>query len=80
MVHIPEESASVLKALAEAEKISEDDVVRRALADYAAKHSVIQMSSEREPESQAFLNAFGLWGDGEDGLAYQQRLRAEWDR
>ena len=43
-------------------------MVREAIAEYLARH--------QQADAQA---AFGLWGaDAEDGLAYQDRLRAEW--
>ena len=43
-------------------------LIRDAIADYLARH--------RRDGEQA---AFGLWGsDGPDGLAYQEKARAEW--
>jgi len=42
--------------------------VRRAVADYLRQH---------KPDEDA---AFGIWkGRGEDGLAYQDAMRDEWD-
>ena len=42
-------------------------VIREAVHLYLAAHH------PRRPDA-----AFGAWGAGEDGLAYQDRVRAEW--
>jgi len=41
------------------------------------RHAVREYLERQAPPAEA--EAFGLWGEGEvDGLAYQERLRAEW--
>ena len=68
IIDIPEDDIDALKALCEAERISRAEAVRRAVRAYVA--------GKRANEQD---EAFGLWKDrGEDGLAYQQRLRDEW--
>jgi metal-responsive CopG/Arc/MetJ family transcriptional regulator len=71
LVDIPDDQIAELAKLAEAEKVSRAELVRRAIADLLA--------SRRKPEGDAFAAAFGSWADmEEDGLAYQERLRSEW--
>jgi metal-responsive CopG/Arc/MetJ family transcriptional regulator len=70
VVDLPDEQIEPLKALAQQMKLSRAELVRRAVADYLRRH--------RPAENDA---AFGLWRDrGEDGVAYQERLRSKWDR
>jgi hypothetical protein len=49
--------------------ISRAEAVRLAVAGFIEHEDVADDGS-----------AFGLWRDREDGLAYEARLRAEWDR
>lgn len=67
IVDIPDQNIAALDALCGREHISRAEAVRRAVADYLARH---------RDESDA---AFGLWkGRGRDGLSYQDALRDEW--
>jgi len=54
--------------------LSRAELIRRALRLYL----------ERAPEGEGAVppeRVFGLWrGRGLDGLAWQERLRSEWDR
>jgi len=71
LIDIPDDQIAELAQIAEREKVSRAALVRRAIADLLA--------SRRAKKDDAIAAAFGLWGDdGEDGLAYQERLRSEW--
>lgn len=77
-INITENSLEILKALAESENLSPSELVEKAIATYA---KVADAPSEARTlqHDEAFQAAFGLWADrGEDGLAYQERLRSEW--
>ena len=68
LVDIPDTQIQALAALCDRVKQPRAFVVREAIAEYLARH--------QQADAQA---AFGLWSaDAEDGLAYQDRLRAEW--
>ena len=70
VIDLPDEQIGPLKALAEQMRLSRAELVRRAVADYLHRH-----------RPAADDEAFGLWQDhGGDGVAYQERLRSEWDR
>ncbi len=69
IVDLPEEHIKILAALGKQTRLSRAEMVRRAVAEYIARHKLEQRGE-----------AFGLWkGRAEDGLGYQSRLRAEWD-
>lgn len=69
IIDLPERQYEALKALAERENASRAELVRRALAEYLAR---------RAPDGVD--KAFGIWRHrGEDGAAYQERMRQEWD-
>ena len=68
LVDIPAPDLQALAELGAASNRSRAALIREAVAAYVRSH--------RRPPPDA---AFGLWGaDGEDGLAYQRRLRDEW--
>lgn len=70
IIDLPEQQYEALKALAKREKASRTELVRRALAEYLERRAPAQLD-----------DAFGLWRDrAEDGVAYQTRIRQEWDR
>jgi len=70
LIDIPQSQIQDLAALCAEKKISRAEAVRQAVAAYLAEQRV-------RPKH----DGFGLWADHtEDGLAYQERLRAEWDR
>jgi len=70
IVDLPDEQLEPLKILGEQMKLSRSELVRRAVADYLRRHRAVTDDT-----------AFGVWrGRSEDGLAYQERLRSEWDR
>ena len=71
LVDIPDEQLAELNKLAEREKVSRAELVRRAVAE--------MLASKRQAKGDGIEKAFGLWaGRDEDGLAYQERLRSEW--
>lgn len=72
LVDLTDTQAEILDTSARARKTSRAALIREAIDDYLARHPVT------DPK-MALEDAFGLWGpDGEDGLAYQERIRAEW--
>lgn len=72
LVDIPEQHLTLLNSISKSEKVSRAELIRRAIAAYVAP---------RQRKWSGIDAAFGLWADRqEDGLAYQERLRKEWDR
>ncbi|MEX2271157.1 MAG: ribbon-helix-helix protein, CopG family [Vicinamibacterales bacterium] len=68
IVELPEEQLEALDALCRREKISRAEGIRRAVAVLVRQRAA------------GAGRAFGLWRDRpEDGLAYQRRMRKEWD-
>jgi len=73
LVDIPEGSLQALNTMAKAKKVSRAELVREAISEYVKSH-------ERQKTGEGIMKSAGAWGkDFEDGLAYQLRLRAEWD-
>ena len=69
IIDLPDDQVQPLKELAARTHLSRAELVRRAVAEYLTRH--------RPPPDDV---VFGLWKDrGEDGLAYQDRLRSEWE-
>jgi len=70
VIDLPDEQIEPLKTLANSLNVSRAELIRRAVADYL-----------RRFEAPAEDTAFGIWKHrDEDGLAYQERMRSEWDR
>lgn len=68
LVDIPEADLKALADLVARTGKSRAALIREAIAGYV-----------RQQQESSFEDAFGLWGtEGEDGLAYQRRVRAEW--
>jgi hypothetical protein len=68
IIELPGEQIEALDALCRRDRISRAEAVRRAVA--------LLVRSEGGMASGA---AFGVWRDRrEDGLAYQRRIRSEW--
>jgi predicted transcriptional regulator len=68
LIDLPDDQARALDALAQENQTSRAALVREAVGDVLA----------RRPRT-GIAAAFGLRGrDGEDGLAYQARVRAGW--
>ncbi len=69
IIEIPKGTLETLKEICREEKISRAEAIRRAITLYLRG---------RAPKKAA--NVFGLWrGRAEEGLAYEDRLRAEWE-
>lgn len=70
IVDIPEQQIEALKSLGEQEGLSRAELMRRALAEYLARH-----------QGEAGEAAFGLWrNQRREGVSYQDELRQEWDK
>jgi metal-responsive CopG/Arc/MetJ family transcriptional regulator len=67
LIDIPENQLAELALICANRQQSRAEVVRQAIGAYIAQQT--------RPEA---AQAFGSWGAGEDGVAYQQRLRSEW--
>jgi hypothetical protein len=68
LVDIPDALLSELAALGESLRQPRAALIRAAISEYLAAHG-----------RPAMQDAFGLWGEGAaDGLAYQEKVRAEW--
>jgi LPS sulfotransferase NodH len=67
LIDIPEAQLADLALLCESRQLSRAEVVRQAISSFIAQQTRPQAAQ-----------AFGSWGAGEDGVAYQQRLRSEW--
>lgn len=70
LVDLPEEDITLLSKLAKDASVSRAELVRQAVAKFLEPH---RKTSVRE--------FFGMWPDfPEDGQAFQDRLRSEWER
>jgi metal-responsive CopG/Arc/MetJ family transcriptional regulator len=68
LVDIPDRELREITELSKRRKLSRAALIREAIAGYLAAHRRAQKK-----------DAFGLWGErAADGLAYQDKLRAEW--
>ena len=68
LVDIPEGQIRAIEEIGRTRKQSRARVIRDAIDDYL----------QDGPKKADFDLAFGSWGAGEDGVVYQQRLRADW--
>jgi hypothetical protein len=69
IVDLPAEQLEMLGRICQEDKISRAEAIRRAVDAYA---------KQRGSPTHA---AFGLWSKRkEDGLEYEDRMRAEWER
>ena len=79
MIDIPEADLSLLDRLSAARKMSREELASEAVTRYLRTQPATFASQEDRDE--ILEKTFGLWADhAEDGLAYQERMRAEWDR
>jgi metal-responsive CopG/Arc/MetJ family transcriptional regulator len=69
LVDIPEDELEELNVLSRTRKVSRAELIRQAVAGFLA-------------ENKAGLeDSFGIWKHkGMDGVAYQEKLRGEWER
>jgi Arc/MetJ-type ribon-helix-helix transcriptional regulator len=71
IVDLPEEQLTALDAWRSVRGVSRAEAIRRAVASLLASD---------EARHEALTATQGLWASrDEDGLAYQERLRGEWD-
>ena len=69
IIDLPTEQVESLDEWCRREGVSRAEAVRRAVAAHLRQH-----------HTSGAKRAFGMWRDmAEDGLAYQERLRSEWD-
>lgn len=77
IVDIPEDQVKALDSLGKKENLSRAELVRRAVQNY--------LDVERTKSAGAVDKYFGFLKDcpeafdGLDGLAYERKIRAEWD-
>ncbi len=70
IVDLPEQQIERLREIGDRQGLSRAELVRRAVAEYLARH-----------QGEGGEEAFGLWKKRKvDGLAYQDKLRKEWER
>ncbi|WP_058553637.1 CopG family transcriptional regulator [Thiohalocapsa sp. ML1] len=70
VIDLPDEQIEPLKAAAASLDVSRAELIRRAVTEYL-----------RRFEAPADDAAFGIWRQhDEDGLAYQERVRSDWER
>ncbi len=69
LIDLPQEDVALLNKLARAGSVSRAELVRQAVSTYLAPH--------RKTNIRDFL---GICPEFEDGMAYQDRLRSEWER
>jgi predicted transcriptional regulator len=73
LVDIPEDHLEALNAMAKAKEVSRAELLRQAISEFLKTHA-------KTATGDGIAESAGAWGEGfEDGLAYQLRLRAEWD-
>lgn len=69
LVDIPDATLNRLNAISARRRLPRAAVLREAVDRFVRDEDAAQRTAE---------TAFGSWGDGEDGLALQRRLRSEW--
>ncbi len=69
LLDLPAATVDQLTLISARRRVPRAAVVREALDRFLKEEDAAQKTSEA---------AFGAWGDGEDGLAFQRRLRSEW--
>lgn len=70
IVDLPETDLKAIKTLAKRHNISQAETLRRAVRLY------LETNRQQGPDAAAF----GLWTGREDGQAYQDALREEWEQ
>ena len=79
LIDIPEEDLSLLDQLSQETHLSRQELVGAALTEYLkTRRARVIAKQERD---KIIDEAIGSWADfPEDGLAYQERIRSEWER
>jgi hypothetical protein len=81
IIDIPQLQINQLTQLCAMQNISRAQAIREAIALYIQNITTVQNAKEQERQSKkqnAINSVFGIW-EGEDGLKYQQNIRAEWE-
>ena len=69
LVDIPEDELDELNLLSRSRKVSRAELIRQAIAGFLAENRT------------GLEDSFGMWSKrGVDGVAYQEKLRGEWER
>jgi metal-responsive CopG/Arc/MetJ family transcriptional regulator len=68
LVDIPKPQLDALTEIGRRKGVSRAEVIRTAVDQYLAT----------EKKLGGFAEFHGMWGPGEDGVAYQRRMREEW--
>jgi hypothetical protein len=72
IIDIPENDLIELKRIQQKQSVSRAELIRRAIAEL--------VRSQQQPDIAA-RPGFGAWRKHkDDGVAYQRRMRSEWDR
>lgn len=66
-IEVSDDQIRVLARICERKQVSRTALIRRAIAELIASEASLPTD-----------DAFGAWREGEDGLDYQCRHRAEW--
>lgn len=75
IISLDQSDKAWLDQLAEHEQVPMTEIVRRAIKAYR-----LQLEAESRPDLHSLLEQTkGIWKDG-DGLAYQQKIRSEWNK
>jgi len=70
LIDIPQNQVRVLAGLTKSLRVSRAELIRRAVAEFVQHHT----TSTATP-------VFGLWKDRKiDALAYEDKLRGEWNK
>jgi metal-responsive CopG/Arc/MetJ family transcriptional regulator len=69
LIDLPDDTLAQLAAVSRRRKASRASIIREAVRRYVATEAATTPAQD---------DTFGAWGPGEDGLAFQRRLRAEW--
>ena len=67
LIDIPDIHVQALAEIAEKERMSRAALIRVAIANF--------ILARKTPSR---VESLGLWGTGEDGVAYEDRIRSEW--
>ncbi|MDR3480398.1 MAG: ribbon-helix-helix domain-containing protein [Burkholderiaceae bacterium] len=67
LIDIPDRQIEDLAMLCDAKQVSRAEIIRQAISAYI------------EQNKPSTVDAFGIWKSKKvDGLAYQEKMRAEW--
>ena len=77
-IELSPEALTMLDALSAADGVPSAELAGKVVEAYVKER---QPAEKKERDWAGLDAAFGIWKDlGEDGLAYQARMRNEWER